>query len=445
LRELLGDREVAISGGERVSSDGLDAIEVAAFRTQLMDWYRVHARTLPWRGVADPYKTWVSEIMLQQTRVAAVIEHYLHFMERYPALVALALAPEEEVLAAWSGLGYYRRARMLHKAAQFITGERGGVFPSTAVELRTLPGIGEYTSAAIASIAFGESVAAVDGNVERVLLRITGRPEEATAAARAFVRLVAGQLVPERTLGTVQRQGTVPRQTGAAAKVNPTKAGNGARHGWAIAVNAAGDHNQAMMELGATICLPRAPLCLKCPVHGLCRTRGEHATAPRAKLRSREVAYLLSLRKRGVVTQVLLARRPVDASLMPGMYELPPLPFDAADDAMTEREPVLRVRHAITNTSYYVRVYSPLGPGDKVLRRAVAKSDLQWVKTSTLAEVPLTGLAKKVLQRLQVMAVRPLRRADLEAETKPVEPVRKTRGRAVAAPVIDHDEDHDLF
>ncbi len=180
------------------------------------------------------------------------------------------------------------------------------------------------------------------------------------------------------------------------------------------------------MELGATVCLPRAPLCLECPVHGLCRTRGEHETAPRAKLRSREVAYLLWLRKRGVVTQVLLAKRPADASLMPGMYELPPLPLDAADDAMTEREPVLRVRHAITNTNYYVRIYAPLGPEDRVLRRAVpvAKSDLHWVKTSTLSEVPLTGLAKKVLQRLQVMAVRPLRRADLEAETQPA---RKTR------------------
>src|ERR1700686_1272236 len=130
----------ARSDGRVLSSAGLNEIEIAAFRTRLMEWYRVHARKLPWRGVADPYKTWVSEIMLQQTRVAAVIEHYLYFMERFPALVALALAPEEEVLAAWSGLGYYRRARMLHKAAQFIMGERGGVFPTTADELRTLPG-----------------------------------------------------------------------------------------------------------------------------------------------------------------------------------------------------------------------------------------------------------------------------------------------------------------
>src|SRR5271156_2907298 len=202
LEEGLEEKQGRTAGRIVPPSEGLDEFEIAEFRRRLMDWYRVHARQLPWRGVADPYKTWVSEIMLQQTRVAAGIEHYHEFMARFPALVALALAPEDDVLAAWSGLGYYRRARMLHKAAQFITGECGGVFPSTAAELRTLPGIGEYTSAAIASIAFGESVAAVDGNVERVLLRITGRPEQATAAGRAFVRELAGKLVPERTMGT---------------------------------------------------------------------------------------------------------------------------------------------------------------------------------------------------------------------------------------------------
>ena len=442
MRKLSGEKGVTVArrtsagNGER---DGLDELEVAAFRQQLMAWYRDHARQLPWRGVADPYKTWVSEVMLQQTRVAAVIEHYLHFMKRFPGLVALALAPEEDVLAAWSGLGYYRRARMLHKAARFITGERGGVFPTTAAELRTLPGIGEYTSAAIASIAFGESVAAVDGNVERVLLRMSGRPEQATAAGRAFVRDLAAKLIPERTMGTVQRQ------PASAAKRQAAKLQGGPRHGWAIAVNAAGDHNQAMMELGATICLPRGPLCDQCPVHTLCRTRGEHVTAPRTKLRSREVAYLLSLRKSGLATQVLLARRAADASQMPSMYELPPLPLDSSDDAMTEREPVLRVRHAITNTGYYVRVYAPLGPEDDVLMRALpaAMNDLHWVKTSTLAEMPLTGLAKKVLQRLDVMAVRPLRQVDLEAETQA--PAKPGRGKRAVTPAAEQDQDDDWF
>lgn len=339
------------------------------FRASLMAWYRNHARVLPWRGVQDPYRTWVSEVMLQQTRVAAVLEHYDRFLERFPTLVALALAPEPEVLATWSGLGYYRRARMLHRAAQFIVTERGGVLPTTSVELRTLPGIGEYTCAAISSIAFGESIAVVDGNVERVLLRVTGRPEEATAAGRAFVRQVAGALVPAKRFG-------------------PSS-------------NAAGDHNQAMMELGATICLPRGPLCLQCPVYALCRTRGEHLTAPRGEQRSRPMTVLLTLRKVGTATEVLLSQRGEDLSLMPGMYELPPLPEDAAEGL----EPVLRVRHAITNTNYYVRVFAESGLGDTTLRDAVplAPEALQWVRQRRLGDLPLTGLTRKVLQRMGVM------------------------------------------
>jgi len=385
----------------------------AAFRAALREWYRLHARKLPWRGAVDPYCIWLSEIMLQQTRVAAVIEHYHEFLIRFPTLVALALASDDEVLAAWSGLGYYRRARMLHKAAQFIVAELGGVLPTKAVELRTLPGIGEYTSAAIASIAFGESVAVVDGNVERVLLRLTGRAEEATAAGRAFLRKTAQELVPPAA-----------------------RADAGFRDG-----NPPGEHNQAMMELGATICLPRAPLCLQCPVHDFCKTRGEHGTSPRAKLRSREVAFLLSIRKRGVTTQVLLSKRPAEASLMAGMYELPPLPLEAGGDELGQREPLMRVRHAITNTNYYARIYAPMGPMDQALRKAVpvAKTDLHWVNTSALGGLPLTGLARKVLQRLDVMAVKPLRGPEAEAE---MEPLAKPGRREL---VLDLDEDHDSF
>src|SRR5947209_6563728 len=293
------------------SATAIMELNPPAFRRRLMSWYREHARELPWRGVTDPYRTWVSEVMLQQTRVAAVIEHYHDFLRRFPTIVALALATEEEVLSAWSGLGYYRRARLLHKAAKFIIEERGGVLPHTAAQLRTLPGIGEYTCAAIASIAFGESVPVLDGNVERVLLRLTGRPQDGTAATRIFLQQQAAALVPRRRVD-----------------------GRG---------NAAGDHNQAMMELGATICLPRAPLCLHCPVFSMCKTRGEHLTPPTEAQRSRPAAYLLYLRKRGVITEVWLERRPDDVSLMPGMYELPPLPQDAVED----REPLIRLRHSI--------------------------------------------------------------------------------------------------
>ncbi|GGG65479.1 A/G-specific adenine glycosylase [Edaphobacter dinghuensis] len=353
-------------------------LDASLFRRKLMTWYRSHARELPWRGVNDPYRTWVSEVMLQQTRVAAVIEHYERFLQRFPSMLALALAPEPEVLAAWSGLGYYRRARMLHRAAKFVTSELGGVLPDTSTALRTLPGIGEYTAAAIASIAFGESIAVVDGNVERVLLRLTGLPEENSATARAFVREQAAMLVPRR-------------------RVAP-------QH------NAAGDHNQAMMELGATICLPRSPLCLHCPVYSMCKTRGEHLTQPRVVQRSQPAAYLLSLRKSGTATEVLLEQRDAKASLMAGMYELPPLP----QDALEGREPILRLRHSITNTNYYVQVFAARGPQDRGLRKAVpaAKADLHWTRTSKLNSVPLTGLARKVLQRLDVMAVQPLQMPD---------------------------------
>jgi A/G-specific adenine glycosylase len=355
------------------SQEALTPAQVRVFRKRLAAWYQLHARQLPWRGTSDPYHVWVSEIMLQQTRVAAVIEHYERFLKLFPTLVSLALAPESDVLAAWSGLGYYRRARMLHKAAQFVVRERDAMLPSRAAELRTLPGVGAYTSAAIASICFGESIAVVDGNVERVLLRITGRPEVATAQARAFVQAQADALVPAKRLN----------ERG----------------------NAAGDHNQAMMELGATICLPRAPLCLQCPVYKLCRTRGEHPTPPRERQRSRPAAYLLATRKRSVATEVLLERRGTGASLMPGMYELPPLP----QDGVTGREPILRLRHAITNTNFYVSIFAEpdSSEADSSLRRTIpaASDDLCWHPIHRLSELPITGLTRKVLGRLRLGSV----------------------------------------
>jgi A/G-specific adenine glycosylase len=358
----------------RLAGERLAAAEISAFRRKLMQWYRKNARKLPWRGVNDPYRTWVSEIMLQQTRVTAVIEHYSEFLLRFPTILALSLAREAEVLAAWSGLGYYRRARMLHKTAQFITRERQGAMPMDSVALRTLPGIGEYTAAAIASIAFGESIAVVDGNVERVLLRVTGRPHVSTAAGRGFVQAQASALVPRRKMEK--------------------------------RVNAAGDHNEAMMELGATVCLPKSPLCAKCPVYGLCLTRGEHVTAVRAVQRSLPASYLLSLRKQGPVTEVLLQRRAVDVSLMAGMLELPALP----EESVTGREPLLRVRHSITNTNYYVQVFAARSARDRSLMKSLVgrEATLEWVRTTRLGGQPLTGLARKVLQRLDVMEVRPV-------------------------------------
>ena len=393
--KLVGEKAVAQTRGvesgaaKRVDSavavaeDAEDGLEFSAltFRRRLGAWYRENARALPWRGVGDPYATWLSEIMLQQTRVATVIDRYQEFLRRFPTIHDLAVAEEEDVLALWSGLGYYRRARMLHRGAQFVDREFGGKLPRSSVKLRTLPGVGEYTAAAIASIAFGESVAVLDGNVERVLLRVLGQAEQKGAKARARLADVAQKLMPASRKSSGE--------------------------------NAPGDHNQAMMELGATICLPRAPLCLQCPVMELCRTRGEHVTGVRAKMQSRTVAHLLALRKRGITTEVLLERRSVDASLMAGMLELPGLPIGAT----LGREPVLRLRHAITNTNYYVQVFSegllpkegmsePAEASSALMEKLLArKGDLKWVTTTKLGQQPLTGLARKTLQRLNLMAV----------------------------------------
>jgi A/G-specific adenine glycosylase len=372
--------DAEVQAAERSDAEVL-GFSALTFRRRLGAWYRENARSLPWRGVGDPYATWLSEIMLQQTRVATVIDRYKEFLQQFPTIRDLAVAEEEDVLALWSGLGYYRRARMLHRGAQFVDREFGGKLPRSAAKLRTLPGVGEYTAAAIASIAFGESVAVLDGNVERVLLRVLGEAEQKGARARARLADAAQRLVPAASR----------RSSGE---------------------NAAGDHNQAMMELGATICLPRTPLCLQCPVLELCRTRGEHVTGARAKMQSRTVAHLLALRKRGVATEVLLERRAADASLMAGMLELPGLPVGLTQG----REPVLRLRHAITNTNYYVQVFSEgivprdtAGEGgaeELLLEKILAsKADLRWVTTTKLAQQPLTGLARKALQRLNLMAL----------------------------------------
>jgi A/G-specific adenine glycosylase len=338
------------------------------FQARLAAWYRENARKLPWREVHNPYATWLSEVMLQQTRVATVIERYGEFLRRFPTIEALAAAQESEVLAVWSGLGYYRRARMLHRGAQYVVRELGGAMPKTRDALLALPGVGEYTAAAIASIAFGERVAVVDGNVERVLLRVLGEAEDKSTASRKRLTQIAQGLMP------------------AARSLMPARAGR-----------AAGDHNQAMMELGATVCLPRQPLCLQCPVVELCKTRGEHPTAKRAAMKRRVVAHLLLVRKRAAGAEVLLERRSASASLMAGMLELPPLPLDAVSGL----QPALRVKHAITDTNYEVEVFDEAKLRSEIV---AAKSALQWVRAGELDDVPLTGLARKVLKRLGVLS-----------------------------------------
>ncbi len=253
----------------------------------LLVWYREKARVLPWRSDPTPYHVWVSEIMLQQTRVAAVLDYYRRFLEAAPDVAALAALSQDQLMKLWQGLGYYSRARNLQKAAEQIMNDHGGVFPNTYEEIRALAGVGDYTAGAVGSIAFGLPVPAVDGNVLRVTARITGDSGDiATPAMKKKVTQALAEVIP---------------------------------------LEAPGDFNQAMMELGATVCLPNgAPLCERCPAAGFCRAFQEGRTgelpvkaAKKARRVEMRTVYLLFYRD-----CVALRRRP-DRGLLAGLWEYP--------------------------------------------------------------------------------------------------------------------------
>jgi A/G-specific adenine glycosylase len=310
------------------------------FRFALLRWYDAQKRDLPWRRDQDPYRIWVSEIMLQQTRVAAVLEHYREFLTRFPTVSSLASAKLDAVLAAWSGLGYYRRARNLHAAAQKVVTDFHGEIPRTAAHLRQLPGIGRYTSAAIASIAFGEKCAVLDGNVERVIERLAG---EATTKAKLW-KSAEDLLSPKRP----------------------------------------GDFNQAMMELGAAVCLPAEPRCLLCPVAKWCQTRGAGPKKVQAKRTVCELNLALLIDR----NRVKLVRRPKSLTIMTGMWELPTL----ATIPNGSSQPLLTVKHSIMDTDYRVRVWT--------VSSGIGKSPrARWWSLDELTRIPLTGLARKILRR----------------------------------------------
>lgn len=322
----------------RLRSKPASTLNVPQFRRALLRWYDANRRDLPWRRTRDPYAIWVSEIMLQQTRVAAVVERYTLFMKRFPTVEALGAAPIEEVLAVWSGLGYYRRARALHAAAQKVIDSHGGKLPGSREGWLQLPGIGRYTSAAIASIAFDEPVAVVDGNVERVLARVDGE-------------LRRGEHVWQR----------------AEELLLPTRPG---------------DFNQAMMELGATVCTPVSPACDSCPVRRYCTKPGADVRAKEAPRNKRSLTYGLAERN----GQVYLVQREADLRLMPGMWELP--------SGETNEEVILQTKHSITNTDYKISVVKLAGRGLK---------GGSWFRVSDLPGLPLTGLARKVLRVLRLL------------------------------------------
>ena len=263
----------------------------SALRAAVLDHFDRRGRDLPWRSEADPYRILVSEIMLQQTRVETVKRYYGAWLERFPDLRTLAEAPEDDVLKAWEGLGYYRRARHLHGAAKLLCDRGDGAVPSDYDALRALPGVGAYTAGAVASIAFGVVAPAVDGTVRRVLARLRDEPEPTDA----WLRDQASALIdPERP----------------------------------------GDWNQALMELGATICTPRAPACARCPVERGCLARAAGTQADRPRARARPVVeerriVIAVFERRG---RVLLTRRPAEG-LLGGMWAFP-------EEEGTDRDPV---------------------------------------------------------------------------------------------------------
>lgn len=266
---------------------------VNAFRRDLVRWYHRHKRQLPWRDIHDPYRTWVSEIMLQQTRVETVRDYYRRWLRAFPTLRALARAPEVRVLKLWEGLGYYSRARNLHRAAQLID-----TVPATVEELMKLPGIGRYTAGAIASIAFGQRAPLVDGNVARVFSRVFAREDRHWEIAEA--------LLPEKDCG---------------------------------------DFNQALMELGALVCVPVSPKCDACPLRPVCRTRSDARPVRRRKPAQRVVHDVVYVERAG---KILLRQRP-PTGLLAGLWELPAGKSDKL---------LLTLRHAITDKQITLRVYA---------------------------------------------------------------------------------------
>jgi A/G-specific adenine glycosylase len=364
---------------------------LSILRRRLLAWYDTNRRDLPWRRSADPYRIWLSEIMLQQTRVAAVREHYRAFLARFPTVDQLAAAPLASVLAAWSGLGYYRRARSLHRAARQIVHRHHSRLPRTLPELRALPSIGRYTGAALASIAFGVPVAAVDANVERVISRLLARPSPTRAACWTLAEALLARRRP-------------------------------------------GDWNQAMMELGATVCLPRQPRCQSCPLKPWCAATASFAvaevkepgsptraavarggvvsphpkpgSAPRpasapdsrrtpsplpGRRRKCHEAYLLA--QRGA--SVYLLRRASQARQMAGMWELPRLPAP-----LPAGQPLFRLKHCITVTDYEIAIFAAANSAAaRPLDAAASLNGGRWVRLKRIPELPLTGLTRKVLRR----------------------------------------------
>jgi A/G-specific adenine glycosylase len=359
----------------------LNGRELAAFRKQLLGWFRQFQRDLPWRRTSDPYRIWLSEIMLQQTRVAAAIPYYERFLGRFPDVHSLAAAPQEEVLRLWSGLGYYSRARNLQKAAQQIVAKHNGQFPANLEEALALPGIGNYTAAAILSIAFKQKHAVLDGNVARVLARLGA---------------VRGDLRESKRWQELQETAEV-----------------------LLEPKSPGDWNQAMMELGATLCTPKSPQCLLCPVMQSCggRKLGIAESLPEKRKKRPTVDVTLAAAvfsdKKG---QTLLLPPPKNSNerasadhvptLVSKMWHFPAVSvngdpvgnllaflrklFPNAQISKSQLTPVGKVRHAVTYRAITVL------PFMLVVKNLPLISSAKQVPLSSISGLPVSNLTRKV-------------------------------------------------
>ena len=340
----------------------------AALRRALLQWYRGNARELPWRASRDPYRVWVSEIMLQQTQVATATGYYERFVARFPTVRTLARAPIDRVLAAWSGLGYYRRARHLHEAAGIVVREHAGRVPSEPRAFGALPGVGRYTVGAVLSIGFGVPLPVLDGNVARVFSRIAAKPWSVRRALDARALWALADEILDR--------------------------------------GSPGDWNQALMELGATVCTPRAPRCAACPIRRFCRAHaaGREEEFPPVAPRRASVRLERAVARVERAGRVLMVRK--SGPLLDGLWEPPGVDLDRREPAERSLARTLksvglrgtlvatpvRIRHTITHRSIEARVWR-LTPRRPLPRAGVR---LRWVAPGE-RDVALSALARRVL------------------------------------------------
>ncbi len=346
------------------------------FRRKLLAWFDRHQRDLPWRKERTPYRIWVSEIMLQQTQVATVIDYYLRFMKAFPDVQSLARAKESRVLKLWEGLGYYRRARQLHAAAKVICEKHGGVFPETVEDVLALPGVGRYTAGAVLSISLDQRLPILEGNTQRLFARLMLLEEDPKASAS------------QRAMWSFS-ESLLPRKR-------------------------CGDFNQALMELGSLICQPKSPGCLLCPVANHCAAfaNGKQDQIPVASRKMKyenlhEAVLLLRRRRKGI--EEYLVRLCGEGERWQGMWDFPRYPIDAADNNVVEQlgraaknqlgieveigERVFSFRHAVTKYRISVDVYNAIGTGRVKKSKA---GEAVWGNAADLELLPMSAPARKI-------------------------------------------------